>query len=342
MIDLKFTLFTGLLIIGILCNRFAIAQTPTAPAQTTFRPADSGKGAIKQPPSPQVSQAESAKEGQSNVYLQELNDLKREQQQFQKVLAGGILLLLVLCLLLIRTWRLYRRTEQQRQLLDLQAADLQAINANKDKLFSIVSHDLRTPVNNLHYLLQDLRQTNWQSQEWPPLLGQLTDRVGVLGRLINNLLYWSLVQQGLLRDREEQVDLSEIMVDCLAVFNDTIQRKELDVRVSGPMPHIRSDENQMLIIIRNLVDNAVKFSPVKGTIQVQWTNSSSGLLLDVYNATAPQSELSTGANLGLRLVNDLVTRQKGSVKTQLLSESFWQVSIRWPANLVVNEVELSE
>ena len=266
---------------------------------------------------------------QATARQQELSAVKRQQFLLLCVVVGLTGLVGIIVFLLVRTRRLQKQTEEQRQLLESQTEELQMVNADKDKLFSIVSHDLRAPVVNLQYLLQDVQQTSFRSDAWPSLVGKLTNRIDQLGRLINNLLYWSLAQQGRLLDRPEQLSIGDIVADCQALLMETIHHKALQVKVSGPDAHVWTDESQIRLIIRNLLDNAVKFAPVGSPIAIHWTNEPTGVSLDVTNHVAVQRNQATGANLGVKVVTELIERQGGSITIDQSRASVWQVRVHW-------------
>lgn len=216
-------------------------------------------------------------------------------------------------------------------MIESQAQELQEANRSKDQLFAIVGHDLRAPITGLGYLLNLFEQTDPQTQNWPSLLGQLTDRVGHLGRLVNNLLYWSLAQQGLLQERAEWLDLNELVRGCLVLLSDIIRHKGLQVEVSGLAGvQVWADERHLQLIMRNLLDNAVKFSPNEGHIIIDCSEGSESLLLTITNQTSSQPGAGAGTNLGLKTVRELVERHNGSLNLEQPQDQCWRVSLSWP------------
>jgi signal transduction histidine kinase len=290
-----------------------------------------------------VKQQEQAiRQLQQDSVLQHVNSLLTHRElatvnQQRWWLSGGMIGLLgvlgLIFVLFARTRRLQQQTEQQRQLLESQTAELQASNQTKDKLFSIVGHDLRSPVMGLQSLVQTLRQNQQEPELLPPLLLRAEDQVNQLGRLTNNLLYWALTQQGLLQDRLVWVDLAELVAECETLFRDSMQRKGLRVVLTAQANPIWADENQTMIVVRNLFDNAVKFSPSDSPIEVRLGTTETGTTLLIRNQIMAESGKVGGANLGLRLIEGLVERQNGSVHVTRPDESSWQVSVSWPQSV---------
>lgn len=287
-----------------------------------------------------VKQQEQAiRQLQQDSVLQHVNSLLTHRQlatvnQQRWWLSGGMIGLLgvlgLIFVLFTRTRRLQQQTEQQRQLLESQTAELQASNQTKDKLFSIVGHDLRSPVMGLQSLIQTLRQNQQQPDLLPPLLMRAEDQINQLGRLTNNLLYWALTQQGLLQDRLVWVDLAALVEECALLFQESMKRKNLRIAITGQANPVWVDENQMMIVIRNLFDNAVKFSPPDSPIEVRLGTTETGTTLLVRNQIMAESGKVGGANLGLRLIEGLVERQSGAVQVDRSDDTSWQVSVSWP------------
>lgn len=261
----------------------------------------------------------------------ELNTIKGQQEILFGVLGSLVIGLSVIGFLFTRTHTLQQKTEEQRQLLESQTAELQASNQTKDKLFSVVSHDLRSPITNLQHLFQNLRQTHEQRGLMLPLLTQAEDQISQLSRLTNNLLYWALTQQGLLQDRLVWVDLTALIADCQLLFQDSIERKHLQISITGQAAPVWADENQMLIVIRNLLDNAIKFAPPNSPIEFGLNTTERGTTLVVSNQIAAQAANFAGSNLGLKLIKGLIERQNGSLRINRPDESIWQVHFYLPA-----------
>lgn len=162
--------------------------------------------------------------------------------------------------------------QQSNELLK-QSKELQELIATKDKFFSIIAHDLRGPMAGLMGLteimaeeLQDMPLTEIQS-----FTLSIRDSAANLFRLLENLLQWAKIQQGLITFKPEEVSLRSIIDESLLVIYESAKNKEIEiVNCISSETTIIADSNMLQTIIRNLVSNAIKFTPQGGKI---WLSS---------------------------------------------------------------------
>ena len=146
-----------------------------------------------------------------------------------------------------------RQTERQ----------LQHINQTKDKLFSIIAHDLRNPFTTL-LSYSELISAKSESMD-RPRIGQMARRINDTAKqtytLLENLLQWSRVQTGLLQPNTEPILLLETVEDSLKVSKPIAVAKNITLEVDIKNSLIVLADKQMLAtILRNLISNALKFS----------------------------------------------------------------------------------
>jgi signal transduction histidine kinase len=162
--------------------------------------------------------------------------------------------------------------QQSNELLK-QSKELQELIATKDKFFSIIAHDLRGPMAGLMGLteimaeeLQDIPLTEIQS-----FTLSIRDSAANLFRLLENLLQWAKIQQGLITFKPEEVSLRSIIDESLLVIYESAKNKEIEIINSiSSETNVIADSNMLQTIIRNLVSNAIKFTPQGGKI---WLSS---------------------------------------------------------------------
>ena len=151
-------------------------------------------------------------------------------------------------------------------------AQLAEANQAKAKLFSIISHDLRAPVSNLFQLLELSRKS-------PHLLDEagrqrqadhLRQTAADLLDTMDELLAWSKDQLDRLDPVPEDVALSPALAELLALYEPLAQRKNIQLSVSCP-PDLRrrTDPNFLRVILRNLLQNAIKFTPAGGQVRLE-------------------------------------------------------------------------
>ena len=149
--------------------------------------------------------------------------------------------------------------------------ELRKANAVKDKFFSIIAHDLRSPFGSLlglsKMMAEDLSDfTMDQIQHIAENIYETSDN---LYRLLENLLQWSRIQQDLISINLDCVILHQLVNESLNLFKEQIKNKNIEVVIDIPsnMP-VYADANIMQTILRNLISNAVKFTPKGGKISI--------------------------------------------------------------------------
>lgn len=214
--------------------------------------------------------------------------------------------------------------------------ELRKINAEKDKFFSIIAHDLRSPFNGFLGLTELMADglSYMTPEEIQKMATLMRNSAANLFRLLGNLLEWSRLQRGLATFNPASIllmtEISEIMVLVLEAAN----KKEITVCYEIPQDLVVfADVNMFEVIIRNLVTNAVKFTPKGGNItisakflpdmSVEIAISDTGIgmskkmidnlfRLDANtNRKGTEGEYSTG--LGLIICKDLVDKHGGKL-----------------------------
>ncbi|MBE0648054.1 MAG: CHASE domain-containing protein [Bacteroidales bacterium] len=170
-------------------------------------------------------------------------------------------------------YQTYDITDQKKiqQELAISEQRLSELNATKDKFFSIIAHDLRSPFNQIlgfsTILLDEGDQISPQDQQ--SYISKIYDGSKQTVWLIDNLLSWSQSQRGLLVYSPSLFQLSKLVHETLILFEENAERKEisLQVNISEEM-QVYADKDMLSTILRNLVSNAIKYTPQKGTITV--------------------------------------------------------------------------
>jgi signal transduction histidine kinase len=138
----------------------------------------------------------------------------------------------------------------------------------KDKFFSIISHDLRSPINGLSGILNLIDNKHLTQEEFVLLTKELKIQFNHTRTLINNLLDWALLQMDKLRIQAEKIELST-MVESNFKLLSSLHLKEMrliNLVKDGAMGW--GDANMINLVFRNLILNAIKFSEVGGLIEV--------------------------------------------------------------------------
>ena len=239
------------------------------------------------------------------------------QQQRQQILLAGVSVVALLAtafVLLLR--RSHRRIERQR-------AELSQINATKNRLFSVVSHDLRGPVLTLRQSLDRLDRVPPAAR--PEAMERLRQSVNGLVLLTDNLLLYALAELDGLTTHLRPVGLAPLLANVLNLYREPIREKQLTV-TGWPLPAnvpdwpLLADETQAEIALRNVWQNAVKFSPVGGQLMVSIDEQARQITVQITDqgpgfSWPPPAEIApTGTGLGLQVVQDLMARNNGSLR----------------------------
>ncbi|MFP4025034.1 MAG: PAS domain S-box protein [Thiohalospira sp.] len=163
------------------------------------------------------------------------------------------------------------RKKDRQQLIET-AQNLKKANATKDKFFSILAHDLRSPMGNIMQLSNLLYQ-NYNSFEdenkkyYIKLIKNLSEKTF---ELLENLLAWSRIQLNKIDFTPKKINLKNIAEEALDIYNENIKKKNLSID-----NHITQDffalanEESIKLVIRNLLSNAIKFTPHGGKIELK-------------------------------------------------------------------------
>ena len=167
-------------------------------------------------------------------------------------------------------WDITAQKDAEEDLLKSQEI-LQKSNAEKDKFFSIISHDLRGPFNGFlglsKMMAEDLpKLTQRQIQK---MAGSMKDSAANLFRLLENLLEWSRLQRGATPFEPESFLLMPVIEGSMKPFMDSTNKKEIEIsyEIPGEM-EVYADEYMLASTIRNLISNAVKFTRKGGKVTI--------------------------------------------------------------------------
>ncbi|WP_431209325.1 sensor histidine kinase [Puia sp. P3] len=196
--------------------------------------------------------------------------LRKDSQQIS-ITVGVIVFLSLLAFILMRSRMVNRRNnqllreknekiEEQKEALEHQAVQLLLNNQQKDKLFSIVAHDLRGPLNSLKGLLDFLKEKQLSEQEISGMLAELRRNVDSSSELVGNLLFWASSQLDGIVVKPVVMPLQPLVHDTLALFAHQAAQKKVELReVMDSAPDAFADKDMVQVVIRNLVSNAIKF-----------------------------------------------------------------------------------
>lgn len=216
--------------------------------------------------------------------------------------------------------------------------ELSELNNAKDRILSIIAHDLRTPISGIHGSIEILIEKlstgkHEEAEHTAQMIYQSSDQAI---SLLNNLLDWAKSQTGKVDFRMEISDIAHLIEEALQTLNPKAEEKDIAIiKAIQPDLSIPVDKNMFKTIVRNLVWNAIKFTDPGGKINIISTTEDHHLNLVVkdngigikqeslnriFNSNTKQSTFGTlnekGSGLGLLLCKDFVEKHKGSIEVE--------------------------
>jgi signal transduction histidine kinase len=166
----------------------------------------------------------------------------------------------------------FMKLNAQRQIIEEQTDNLKAINNTKDRLFGIIAHDLRSPLSSLKGVLQLLDNEFISKEEFKQLSKRLQENVDNVHGMLENLLLWSLSQMEGIKPNVKPFDLNFIIDETVQLFKEISVQKQIDLTNNSAI-HFQAlgDEYQIRTVLRNLLNNALKFTPSHGQISIDST-----------------------------------------------------------------------
>ncbi|MCP4151845.1 MAG: hybrid sensor histidine kinase/response regulator [bacterium] len=211
---------------------------------------------------------------------------------------------------------------------------LKESNAAKDKLFSIIAHDVRDPLQNL-LLSSDLLRQNierFDKERITEYVGKFYDNTSILAAMMDNLLVWARSQQHMLEPLPGVIKVIPIVNKIIDLVKEATDKKNISIICDIPSEiSVYADENMLRIVLRNLVSNAIKFiSAGKITVSaktnedyIELSVSDSGVgippeaLCGLFKLQSNKSTIGTagekGTGLGLILCRELVEKNNGTI-----------------------------
>ncbi len=209
---------------------------------------------------------------------QEVDFLKAKNSR-NKIIVIALSGIIFLVMLLVFSF--YKRSKERKKMLfqlskqhdsiQTQAKDLQQINHVKDRMFSIISHDLRGPVASLKGLIDFMKSESLSAEDSTMIVKELKQSVGGVDMLLENLLVWAQLQiRGDVSVKKEELKIEDIAQDIVFISSNAATQKDLQILLDIEKGiSVNADRNHISLIIRNLVNNSIKFTPNGGTVTIE-------------------------------------------------------------------------
>lgn len=240
--------------------------------------------------------------------------------------------LLVSVMIAVGTIQLRRSYRAQKEKAEEKAVKLELMNQEKDKLFSIIAHDLSTPLNSLQQYLQLLNEMELSAQERLDVERNLATSLSDAQYLLGNLLEWAKKQLHNAPMNLKPMVLHTQVWPTLRMFEQVASRKNITLVVDiDKDATILADENMFDLVLRNLLNNAIKFTNLNGKIWVNTIVDKNHCVLVIKDdgigiSTERQDKIFSlniassygtmnekGTGLGLVLCKDFIIQQGGDI-----------------------------
>ena len=234
--------------------------------------------------------------------------------------------------------------KKSRDILKITEKELRTSNSAKDKFFSIIAHDLKNPFNillNFSNILAD-DFDDLDVKEKKEIIGYIQKSAKNTYNLLENLLMWSRLQRGKISLNSEKINLFELSQTTLKVLYYMAENKSISINNLIPKDtFVNADENMLATILRNLISNAIKFTPKGGNIEIGCVETRHTLsqphtvsqlqiyvkdngvgikkeiqtnLFNIAESTSTKgTEKESGTGLGLVICKEFVEKHKGKI-----------------------------
>lgn len=220
-----------------------------------------------------------------------------------------------------------------------QKQELEQLGKVKDKILSVVSHDLRAPINNLMAFRSILDETDISSEKLVLYINQMKGTMDHTAAMMENLLNWSASQMQGFSVHPEKIEIDQLLGNMVTEIAAAASQKQIRINNSiQPGVTCYADRNMLTLVLRNLLNNAIKFSHRSGEITISAAANEAGAVtlfvkdkgiglsaenvhrINTARMPAMQSKPGTarekGTGLGLMLCKHFASMMNGSLQVQ--------------------------
>ena len=232
---------------------------------------------------------------------------------------------------------LEEKVKLRTRVIEEKNTELADLNAIKDKLFTVVSHDLRQPITSFSVFLETLKKLKGEldSEKFETITNSLQTQITEVKDLMDNLLNWSLLQMAGQKINLEKFNITEEVRKNIDLYN-TIARNKgvlLKLAISNEVFEVTGDKEMSNMILRNLISNAVKFTEKDGEINCKLIQENGHVKVEVIDSgvgipnetikklftskehiTSRGTENEKGIGIGLKLCKEFAEKQGGTIK----------------------------
>ena len=267
--------------------------------------------------------------------MEEMASLKIKHQK--ELLIVSFFVAIILLGLLFRQLKLNRKISltnmklsETNEIIRVQSEELEESNRFREKLFSIISHDLKSPLSSLTSALELWKTGDLESGEMDYILSVISKETSNTSTLLDNILTWARTQMKENQSNFSQVAVYQIIEEIRNIYHMQIQQKEIEfLNLVPESTTFFSDPDRLTLILRNLISNAIKFTEAGGQVKVSLDEDSilvqdSGIGMDYFQIkNIFASKVSTegtkgekGSGIGLMLTKDFADSIGAEIKVE--------------------------
>jgi two-component system, sensor histidine kinase and response regulator len=166
--------------------------------------------------------------------------------------------------------------QKQSNQLQQQATELDQLNSLKNKLFSVISHDLKAPMYALRNLFENMQSQDMPAEEIKAMIPEVKQDLNYTVSLMENLLNWAKSQMQSHSVRAQTVNVQDLIDDVVHILHLQAETKNIRIENKATAPvYAWADADMIHLVLRNLICNAIKFTPPGGNISIGASEMSS-------------------------------------------------------------------
>lgn len=212
------------------------------------------------------------------------------------------------------------------------------MNRSRDKLYSIIAHDIRSPLSGILQTVDAIDQGYFDpcSEDFKEVIHHLRIRTKETSTLLNSLLLWTRLQDDKVSIELIETNINLLVISCVQLLEANAANKSISISVDVSKELFAlCDEVSIHTVLRNLISNAIKFTPNNGKIKIYGLQKGSEIELTIQDNGVGMSEDSIqkifdknehftssgtdneqGTGLGLMLVKDFVKKNQGTIRVE--------------------------
>ena len=224
---------------------------------------------------------------------------------------------------------------EKASLLEQQTLELTELNQLKNKLFSLIAHDLKTPMYALRNVFLSMQHAKMPAKEIKEMLPSIVNEMNYTTSLMENLLQWAKTQMKNASVQPEILDIKSMTLEAMQILQLQANNKKiyLESRIDFPV-YCYADREMVNLVLRNLLSNAIKFTPENGTVMVGAADKASFVEISVHDNgvgmhsddvrqlfgdmyyTTKGTASENGTGLGLKLCKDFLEKNGGEISVK--------------------------